>query len=61
MEKILYGICVGLKKEELNDDIKKISTKALQDCVGMIENFLSQKEIREYVLTLVLENLGNPN
>lgn len=31
MEKILYGICLGLKLEEPNEEIRLIAIKALQD------------------------------
>lgn len=36
-EKILYGICQGMKKEETEVEIKSVAVKALQDSLSFME------------------------
>lgn len=55
-EKILYGICISLKKEETDVDIKLQAVKALRDSLSFMDRQFSTKMVRDHVTTVLLEN-----
>jgi importin subunit beta-1 len=56
IDNILTSICLGLAPEETNLAIKQLAVKALNDSLVFMEAYFEKKEIRDFVMNLLLQN-----
>ena len=52
VEQILFGICVGMHKENNNMEIKLIAVKALHNALKFIKSLFQMKEISDFIMDL---------
>ncbi|EGR29112.1 karyopherin beta 1, putative [Ichthyophthirius multifiliis] len=60
-ENMLTGILIGLQEDEKDLEIKTNSIIALGDCVEFMKDIFSQKAVRDYSTSVLLQALQNKN
>ena len=61
LQSILMGILLGMKKEQLNNDIKITAIKSLRDSFTFLDVLMDNEQVLTFVATQIIENCLHPD